>query len=336
VSLPSGSKGDARVSSFAQLDTDAQVALLTEHASEVLKRYELGDISEIASINHDYNSTFAVSCVDGTRYALRININSQRSTANVLAELEFINHLRVTTDLNFASPIANKSGDYFTVVTNDLMGRSLVSVLFSWLEGEELGEKPTDQQLFAVGAAMAKMHDAAAGFELSQGAELPYLRDVMWLTGDLLTTEVSQLPQEDQSLVRVALDKIDGVISGLFERDSVRLIHADMHGWNMMWHNGALSVFDFDDCGIGLPIQDLYTALYYLDTPEQDAALKAGYSSVRPIPEHTDYEAKALLLQRRIILLNYVFETSTPETREILPKYTVESMRRIKLFLENS
>ena len=324
------------MASYANLDTDAQVALLTEHATEVLKHYELGQISEIESINHDYNSTFAVKCADGTRYALRINVNSPRNTANVLAELEFINHLRVNTDLTFASPIANTSGDFFTVVANEAMNRPLVSVLFSWLEGEELGEEPTEEQLFALGAAMAKMHDAAAGFELSDGAELPNLRDVLWLTDDLLTTEFSQLSSEEKALVRAALAKIDSVVEGLFERDSVRLIHADMHGWNLMWHDGAMSVFDFDDCGIGLPIQDLYTALYYLDTPEQDAALKAGYESVRPIPDHTEFEAKALLLQRRIILLNYVYETSTPETREILPKYKVETMRRINVFLENS
>lgn len=324
------------MSSFAELDTDAQVALLTEHATEVLKHYELGEVTEIESINHEYNSTFAVRCADGTRYALRININSPRSAANALAELEFINHLRVNTDLNFASPIANKSGDFFTEVANDAIGKPLLSVLFSWLEGEELGEEPTEEQHFALGAAMAKMHDAAAGFELSEGAELPNLRDVLWLTDNLLTTEVSKLSAEDKSLVQSALNKIDGVVEGLFERDSVRLIHADMHGWNLMWHDGALSVFDFDDCGIGLPIQDLYTALYYLDTAEQDAALKAGYASVRPIPEHTEFEAKALLLQRRIILLNYLFETSTPEHREILPKYTVETMRRINEFLENS
>jgi Ser/Thr protein kinase RdoA (MazF antagonist) len=324
------------VAGYANLDTDAQVALLTEHAAEVLKHYELGEVTEIESINHEYNSTFAVRCADGTRYALRINVNSPRNTANVLAELEFINHLKANTDLAFASPISNTSSDFFTVVANESMNRPLVSVLFSWLEGEELGEEPTAEQLFALGAGMAKMHDAAAGFELRDGAELPNLRDVLWLTDDLLTTEVSQLSSEEKALVRAALVKIDGVVKGLFERDSVRLIHADMHGWNLMWHDGVLSIFDFDDCGIGLPIQDLYTALYYLDTDEQDAALKAGYASVRPIPEHTEFEAKALLLQRRIILLNYLFETSTPEHREILPKYKIETMRRINVFLENS
>ena len=321
---------------FSSLDTDAQVALLTDHATEVLKQYDLGEVTEIESINHEYNSTFAISTAEGIRYALRININSQRSKANALAELEFINHLKANTDLNFASPIANKSGDFFSVVSNEEMGKPLLSVLFSWLKGEELGDEPTEEQLFALGAAMAKMHVAAAGFELSQGAGLPNLRDVLWETEDLLTTEASQLSSEDQALVRAGLEKIDGVIENLYERDSKRIIHADMHGWNLMWHEGTLSVFDFDDCGVGLPIHDLYTALYYLDTREQDAALKSGYASVRPIPEHTDHEAKALLLQRRIILLNYLFETSTPEHREILPKYTVETMRRINEFLENS
>jgi Ser/Thr protein kinase RdoA (MazF antagonist) len=324
------------MSSYANLDTDAQVALLTAHAGEVLKHYDLGQIAEVESINHEYNSTFAVSCADGSRYALRININSQRSAANALAEIEFINHLKANTELTFATPLPNISGDYCTSVDNEAMGKPLLSVLFSWLEGSEVGDEPTEEQLFAVGAAMAKMHDATAGFELSPEADLPNLRDVLWLTEDLLTTDKSQLSTQDKTLVRAALDKIDGLVDGLFARESTRVIHADMHGWNLMWHEGNLSVFDFDDSGIGLPIQDLYTALYYLDTPEQDAALKAGYASVRAIPEHTEFDAKALLLQRRIILLNYLFETSTPEHREMIPEYSAETMRRIEKFLAES
>jgi Ser/Thr protein kinase RdoA (MazF antagonist) len=131
---------------FSSLDTDAQVALLTEHAGQVLKQYDIGEVTDIESINHEYNSTFAVSTADGTRYALRININSQRSTANALAELEFINQLKANTDLNFASPIANLSGDFFTVASNEEMGKPLLSVLFSWLEGEELGDEPSEEQ----------------------------------------------------------------------------------------------------------------------------------------------------------------------------------------------
>jgi Ser/Thr protein kinase RdoA (MazF antagonist) len=100
-----------------------------------------------------------------------------------------------------------------------------------------------------------------------------------------------------------------------------------------MWNAGSLSIFDFDDSGIGLPIQDIYTALYYLDTPEQDQALLSGYASIRPIPVHSKFEKQALLLQRRLILLSYLYSTSTAEHREMIPKYLEESLKRVEKFL---
>ena len=103
-----------------------------------------------------------------------------------------------------------------------------------------------------------------------------------------------------------------------------------------MWHAGELSVFDFDDSGIGLPIQDLATALYYLDTPEQDEALLAGYKSVAALPKHTEGQLKDLLLQRRIILLNYLFETTNSDHRAMIPEYLPETIRRIRTVLAGS
>ncbi len=76
-----------------------------------------------------------------------------------------------------------------------------------------------------------------------------------------------------------------------------------------MWNEGRLSIFDFDDCGYGVEAQDLAVTLYYLDTPEQDEALLNGYKSVRPLPTYSANAMKALLLQRRLLLLNYLFES---------------------------
>jgi Ser/Thr protein kinase RdoA (MazF antagonist) len=70
-----------------------------------------------------------------------------------------------------------------------------------------------------------------------------------------------------------------------------------------------------------------------LDTPEQDAALKDGYSSVAPLPKYTQREMDMLLLQRRIVLLNYLYETSNLEHRSIIPEYQEETLRRIEVFL---
>jgi Ser/Thr protein kinase RdoA (MazF antagonist) len=120
----------------------------------------------------------------------------------------------------------------------------------------------------------------------------------------------------------------------LFAENQSQIIHADLHGWNLMWDEELLSIFDFDDCGIGLPIQDLATALYYLDTPEQNAALLEGYESVAPLPKHTKRDMEMLLLQRRIILLNYLYETLNAEHASMLPEYLEETIRRVKVFLE--
>jgi hypothetical protein len=55
---------------------------------------------------------------------------------------------------------------------------------------------------------------------------------------------------------------------------------------------------------------------------------------VTPLPEYTERQMKLLLLQRRLILLNYLYETSNPEHREMVPKYQVETIRRVSELLQ--
>jgi Ser/Thr protein kinase RdoA (MazF antagonist) len=100
-----------------------------------------------------------------------------------------------------------------------------------------------------------------------------------------------------------------------------------------MWHEGKLSIFDFDDCGFGVEAQDIAVALYYLDTPEQGQALLAGYTSVKPLPTYSENAMKALLLHRRLLLLNYLYETKNQEEKELLPAYLEKSLERVSTFL---
>jgi Ser/Thr protein kinase RdoA (MazF antagonist) len=119
----------------------------------------------------------------------------------------------------------------------------------------------------------------------------------------------------------------------LYETSPVHIIHADIHGWNLMWHEGQLSIFDFDDCGFGVEAQDIAVALYYLDSPEQEQALLAGYASVKPLPTYSENAMKALLLHRRLLLLNYLFETKNQEEKKLLPAYLEKSLERVSTFL---
>jgi len=317
---------------FADLTTEQQIQSLIAPANSVLLDYGIAN-AELESINHEYNSTFSVTTANGSRFALRINVNSGRTEKNVAAEISFINALAESGGFKLATPVRNLTGNFVSQVPHEETGRDLLCVLFTWLDGEEVGDEPTLGTVSQIGALMAQLHEATMEMVLPVGEELPLLNDFMWHEEDFLLGPKSTLTPEEKHKVQAAKSAIERELNELFDATPVQPIHADLHGWNVMLHDDSLSLFDFDDSGIGLPIQDLATTIYYFDTKEQVQALKEGYSSVRELPIFSEYQMKALLLQRRIHLLNYIHETQNPEHREMLSDYQLETLRRIEDFL---
>ena len=315
---------------FADMTIDEQIASLDGCLNEILRQYDLGDF-EAESINHEFNSTFKVTTSSGEKFALRINVNSNRTIGNLNAEIFWITSIE---SVKVPKPVLNRDGSAVTYGWHEATSKRLASVLYTWLEGEEPGDEPTEQQLFALGAAMAKLHIEAAGMVLPEECELKEYTDVFWGEKNLLTGPDSDLTADEQAQIAEVLAKISAVLLELRGEAGLQPIHADMHPWNVMWHEGELAVFDFDDSGLGLPIQDLMTSIYYLDTPEQDAALLAGYESVAPVPKHTPEQRKLLLIQRRLLLLNYLLETANPEHAAMVPEYQAETFRRLAAFAE--
>ncbi len=312
-----------------------QIARLSEFAHLVLGKYKL-QVEAIESINYEYNATFKVTDVNAQNFALRININSPRSAQNIRAEVAWVRNLITIEGIHTALPIANLVGEYITSLLHPQSGRELHCILYSWLEGEEVGDEPTTEQLFVLGQTMAKLHISSKDFVLPTDSQLPSFQDPFWETEDLLLSDTSKLTLVDKELIAAAFARIITQTNALYVASTPQVIHADLHGWNMMWHQGQLSIFDFDDCGIGLPIQDIATALYYLDTPEQDEALLSGYKSVIALPAHTQGDLDMLLLHRRLMLLNYLYETSNQEHQAMIPTYLEETLRRVKTFLQAS
>jgi Ser/Thr protein kinase RdoA (MazF antagonist) len=205
--------------------------------------------------------------------------------------------------------------------------------MYTWLEGEEIGDEPTLDQLRRVGQAIAHMHQNKSEFQLTDGAELPTFNDFFWGTEDYLFSSKSTLILKDRQLIEQARDLIMKYTDELYSTSVVHIIHADFHGWNLMWHEDQVFIFDFDDCGFGVEAQDIAVALYWLNTPTADSTLLEGYRSVRPLPAYSDKAMKALLLQRRLLLLNYLFETKNAEHKEMLPAYLKRSIELVSTFL---
>ena len=301
---------------------------------DILSRYPIAAKSAV-SINYEYNATLKVETTDGQLFALRINTNSPRTPENLMAEIAFVRLIAADGRVRVPQPIQNSEGSFYTSVFHEPSQRTFHCVLYSWIEGEELEDEPTDEQLKAMGVAMATMHLVAPAFELPHGATLPTFDDPLWWTEDFLLSDKSVLDASAKDLISRALMAIKEGVAKFYLSATPMIIHADMHGGNVLWYEDHLSVIDFDDCGFGLPIQDFATALYYFDTPEQDAAFKEGYKSVAPLPECSERELKMFFLQRRIVLLNYLYETSNLEHKSLIPEYQVETLRRIRSYLDS-
>ena len=320
------------IDNFFDQDVKIQTDSLTAFAREILKKYGIND-AEVECINFEFNATFSVSTQSGQKFALRLNINSTRVLSNILAETQWVRDLARIPSINVPAPIASLDDQFVVSALHDDSGQIIYGVMYSWLEGEEIGDEPTLDQLRTVGQAIALLHQNSSDFELRDGASLPTFNDFFWGTEDFLFSSKSRLSASDRSLIEKARDLIMQFTAELYASSAVHIIHADFHGWNLMWHEGQLSIFDFDDCGYGVEAQDIAVALYYLDTPEQDAALLDGYKSIRPLPTYSDNAMKALLLQRRLLLLNYLFETKNAEHKEMLPAYLEKTIERVSTFL---
>ena len=320
------------IENFFEQDVKVQTDSLTKFAHEILKKYGISD-AEVDCINFEFNATFSVSTVSGQKYALRLNINSTRVASNIQAETQWVRELSRTPSINVPTPIASLADTYLVSAIHADSGLEIFGVMYSWLEGEELGDEPTLEQLRIVGQTMALLHDNSSNFTLTDGAELPTFNDFFWGTEDYLFSSKSLLIPQDLQLIEKARDLIMKFTDELYATSPAHIIHADLHGWNLMWHEDQLSIFDFDDCGYGVEAQDIAVALYYLDTPEQEVALLDGYKSIRPLPIYSENAMKALLLQRRLLLLNYLYETKNAEHKEMLPAYLEKTIERVSTFL---
>ncbi|WP_221088057.1 phosphotransferase enzyme family protein [Deinococcus aquaedulcis] len=319
---------------FAQLSRPAQVARLRASAQAALQAYPL-EVRRLRLLNHGFNTTFRVDTTSGERYALRLNVNSRRSPAQLAAEVAWLAALAQDTDLQLPVPRPRRDGALLGEVWNEALGAPLPATLFSWLPGRDLGEQATPRQLREVGRAAALLHRHAQGFTLPAGVALQSLRDPLMGMGDNLRPG-PLLPEDALAVVQAVRTQVDAVLARLYAAQAPRPLHADLHLWNVKWHRGRLSVFDFDDSGLGLPVQDLTISAYYLrPKAELEAALLDGYAAVAPLPDVAPADYETLVAGRAVVLLNDLLVNTNAELQAILPRYVPNSVTKLRAYLDS-
>ncbi|QKD00722.1 phosphotransferase enzyme family protein [Mesorhizobium loti] len=283
------------VSARSEPETAADV---TELARQALAHWGVHD-GEPELLKYRENAVFRVRLPDGRPAAMRIHRLGYHTDAALRSELQWMDFLQ-SAGVATPSPVPTQSGDPFVLVRTAASMQPRQADCLSWLEGRAVGARGVplaytaeqSKQIFtAIGRAIAHMHNVSVAWTPPAG----FARHAWDFDGFFGANptwgrfETSPfLDGSRRELVLQARDKAVKVLSA-YERSTRNfgIIHADLVRENVLIHDGAVRIIDFDDCGHGWHMYDLAVALYQNRDeaiyPLIEAALLDGYRQQRAL-----------------------------------------------------
>lgn len=319
---------------YTELSQEQQIELISGLVPELLSQYSINN-AEFKSINHGFNSSFKVTTEAGENFALRINTNSKKSPHEVEGEVQLLEYIAKNNIVEAPRPNRTSENFAYSKVEADFLGKEITAVLNNWIDGEELGIEATDQELFELGAQMAKLHQCAPTIPNEIVEAFPRITRTLFNSPDNLRRNDSRFDSEMRNLIDRAFEATEQVFEQLKSQSQMMLIHADLHPHNALKTNNGLAIIDFDDAGIGYALQDMSITFFYLrDNAEREEFVKQGYLSVAELPEMKQGQMDALLVARQLLLLNDLLDVTTAEEIAYTPEYIEITRLRLKNYHE--
>lgn len=318
---------------YRDLDAASQIAEVNTLIPGILAHYGLRPAA-VENVNHSHNSTFKITTDTGRQLSVRLNLGSGKSHNEVLAEMQWLQALAEDGSVLAPQPVPTTAGELLTTAYFPPLDIELTAVVFDWIDGDVVGYAATDEQLFELGAAMARLHTFAAHLAFAPPASLPTINRPLLATTDNLRP--SRSPQVSDSLYPKLLEGLE-LAEAAFERVSLDQqllpIHGDLHTFNVLQTTDRLAVIDFDDAGIGVPVQDLATSNYHLrEDTEREKHLFAGFASVRELPRISAEDYELLLVGRLILLVNGILGSTSAELVGFVPLFLDRAERTLDHF----
>lgn len=325
--------------SFYSLTDVGRARRLRGVAEVALRSYDL-DVVRMRAMTDATNGVFRLDTSDGRRFAMRTGLGppAGHTVAEMESEAVFLDFLEGATPVIVPEVIRSRTGDAVVEASVADVPHARPCVVFSWLGGPLLADRISHQSFRAYGAAMAHLHTAALGFTAPGAFVAPsydkvYPYDLPFVVfsdaGDTL------LPPDRREVYEQGYEIVDTVFAGLRSKEPMRMIHGDMHGWNVKTNRGRIAVFDFEDMVWGWPIQDIGVALYYYwqrdDFDALVGAFQKGYESVAPWPDRGG-ELWTVLVARTLLMANDVIQQ--PEWIDAAPEIYERGEERIRDMIE--
>jgi len=330
------------MTAFESLSYEAQLDRLADAAEHILPTFGLIDC-DITPLRYLNNAVFAV---DGPRgqYVLRLHRRGHRPPQHIASEMRWLADIRAQTDLCVPRPVPTLDGALLTSVHVDGIDQPLSCVLLSWIEGESLKpEETTPHHAGQIGAFLARLHDFSALYQPPPGFDRSRL-DWEGLFGEhspynpgagarIFTPALLHVMDAVAARVREVMQALDA------DAGTFGLIHADFIAKNYLFQNDHLCAIDFEDCAFGYYLYDLAPPLLNFSPlphyAELKAALWAGYTALRPLPDRYHDYLETFVAGRHVASCRWIAgNLDNPHVRERAPRILENRRQELEHFLQ--
>lgn len=326
---------------FYRLSERGRALRLRRVVQAALAEYPL-DCLHLRLITNDQNGVFRVEARDGSRYVMRVYLPHPHAVDTARAEAAWLEALAQETELLVPRPVRTTIGAYHCLAAACGVPEQRCCALFSWIPGSTLDQKLNPENMRRFGSLTARLHLHAAQFKLPEGLAVTYRYDQPFPFDEpvllfepcyshLLPPGRLELFHYTRDLVQQAIERLEASC------EPPRLLHGDLHRWNVKVYRGRLGVLDFEDMLWGWPVQDIGTSMLYFYGDENyqahRQAFMEGYASVTDWPERSAGEVDVFMAGRNLVLANTVLQESKPEWKEMAPRYFARVERRLRALL---
>ncbi|HNS51589.1 MAG TPA: phosphotransferase [Anaerolineae bacterium] len=327
---------------YYRLTNQGQARRLRRLARSALESYDL-DVERLRLITNDLNGIFRVDTRGSHSYALRVSIPGVlgHTLPQIRSEMAWLAALAHDTDLGVPHPLPARDGSLVTTAGAPGVPEPRHCAIFSWLPGPTLSRQLSPANLAKLGELAARLHTHAATFVPPEGFAVPTADSVFPFREPVVLfnpEHAALFPSGRRRVYEDGIARIQATLNSLYAGGQPpRVLHYDLHQWNVKVYRGRLSVFDFEDLMFGHPAQDIAITFYYFQDREDYASLREafqnGYTRHLAWPERFAGEIDAYVAGRGVELTNFVLQDPDPRYQAQRHRFVERMEGRFRAFL---
>ena len=325
------------------LSHNALLAQLGRLATQSLVLWPLSTGATARLMTLSENATFLVEGAEGRKFVLRIHREGYHTGHAIRCELAWSSALNDTGGVITPTVLLGKDGNAVQTAKCREMAQPRHMVMFDFIEGCAPDENADLVGPFtALGEIAAKTHHHSLRWQRPQNFDRLVWNETTifgaapiwgnWRDGPGVLAHHKEVLEALEHRIMARLQ--------VFGKSAARygLIHADMRLANLLIHNGAPRLIDFDDCGFGWYLYDFAAGVSFMEDHPQVPALKEawveGYRKARALSDDEYQEIDTFVMLRRMALLAWIGSHREVDlAQELAPTFCEKSVALAEAYL---